>query len=138
MDTSVRKTIDQLVVELPDSVNDLAAARKLKQSFLSLNDQIEAVHLRLWGVPEYKRYLAAIYDEQAVEGSCAADNLKAAEMVRDAAKKSENYDLGSEKLATIVKSLKVVKRRYGISRKERRETLGGEHVPAERNSSNSE
>ena len=116
------------VMPLPASTSDLIAQRKLKQVFRSLNDQVEEFHLRLWQAEAYREYLDAVYDEDAVEGSLAADNLKAAEMIRDAATKSGNNDLGAKKLATIVKSLKIVKRRYNIDRRYRRETVGGERV----------
>jgi hypothetical protein len=73
-----------------------------------------------------------VYDEQAVEGSLAADNVMAATMIREYAKKvDEDHALANEKLATISKALGVVLRRYEISRKERRNMIHGETVPGD-------
>jgi hypothetical protein len=73
--------------------------------------------------------LTAVYDEQAVEGSLAADNIEAARMIREKAKTIEDHSLAHEKLATISKSLGVVLRRYHLSRKERRQIVDGQVVP---------
>jgi hypothetical protein len=48
-------------------------------------------------------------------------------MIRARATK-ENSPVAREKLATLVKSLGIVLRRYGLSRKERRQTVAGEIV----------
>ena len=68
---------------------------------------------------KFNRYLQAVYDEQAVEGSLAADNIGAAIMIREKAIEL-GLPLADEKWATISKSLGVVLRRYGLSRKERK------------------
>ena len=78
---------------------------------------------------DYIDLLTAIYDEQAVEGSLSADNVMAAQMIRERANKIDGSEVKDEKLATISKSLGVVLRRYGASRKERRQTVHGEIVP---------
>jgi hypothetical protein len=53
-------------------------------------------------------------------------------MIRDRAKTlDQNHPLGREKLATISKALGVVLRRYHQSRKERRNMIGGQPVPAD-------
>jgi hypothetical protein len=54
-------------------------------------------------------------------------------MIRDYAKKSGGSEVSKEKLATIVKALGVVLRRYRASRKQRRHMVGGETVPNEDN-----
>lgn len=108
--------------------------RKLKAE-RTLNDQIEDVHRMLVEDEDYIAYLKPIYDEQAVEGSLAADNIMAAEMIRERAKKIDGSEVAKEKLATISKSLGVVLRRYGASRKERRQMVHGEMVPTENNHS---
>ena len=106
--------------------------RKLKAE-RTLNDQVEDIHRMLVEDEDYIAFLKAIYDEQAVEGSLSADNIMAAEMVRERAKKIDGSEVAKEKLATISKSLGVVLRRYGSSRKERRQTVHGEMVPTESN-----
>ena len=94
----------------------------------TLNDEVESVHARLCEDEAYIRLLDAVYDEQAVEGSLSADNTLAAMKIRDLAHKLQS-PVKIEKLATISKSLGVVLRRYGLSRKERRATVDGQVVP---------
>ena len=114
---------------LPATRNALIEQRSVPLR-ITLNDLVEEIHLKLWDTQEYQDYIDAVYDEQAVEGSLAADNIKAAEMIRDYAReqKSDNK-LATQKLATISKALGVVLRRYDISRKERRDMIHGENVP---------
>lgn len=103
--------------------------RMIKQE-RTLNDLIEDVHRVLVDENEkYRGYLYATYDEQAVEGSLSADNIKAAELIREKAVEVGNREVAQQKLATIVKALGVVLRRYNQSRKQRRRTVGGEAVP---------
>lgn len=92
---------------------------------------VEDVHLALYEDDQYQSFLYAVYDEQAVEGSLAADNIMAAELIRDKAKKMDHGELAKEKLATIAKALGVVLRRYGFARKERRNMVRGEVVPGD-------
>ena len=94
----------------------------------TLNDHVDDAHVVLWSDANYRRALEAVYDEDAVEGSLAADNFIAANLIREYARKSKNAYLEEKKLATIVKALNVVLRRYGIGRKERAMTVGDEIV----------
>jgi hypothetical protein len=105
--------------------------RFIKQK-VSLNDMVETIHRKLVGAPLYVSYLDAVVDSQAVEGSLAADNFMAATMIRDrASDKNDGIpELARQKIATINTALGVVLRRYHMSRKERRNTVGGEVVPA--------
>jgi hypothetical protein len=112
---------------LPNSVVELQA-RRLTPFKRLLNDMVEELHTKCYEDEKYRAYLEGVWDEQCVEGSLAADNFKAAEMIRARATK-ENSPVAREKLATLVKSLGIVLRRYGLSRKERRQTVGGEVVP---------
>jgi hypothetical protein len=96
----------------------------------TLNDQVEEIHLGLYETDKaYKAFLYAVYDEQAVEGSLSADNTMAAALIREHAQAKGNVEVSKQKLATISKALGVVLRRYGFSRNERRNMLGGEIVP---------
>lgn len=118
-----------LPAQLPESREAFLAKRKIK-AVRTLNDQIEDVHLELANDKEYKRFLYAVYDEQAVEGSLSADNVKAAEMLRNKATEvNPDGEVAAQKLATIIKALGVVLRRYEEDRKTRRNTVGGEVVP---------
>jgi hypothetical protein len=97
----------------------------------SINDAVEEIHKRLVDGDtsgQYLRYLFAVYDEQAVEGSLAADNIESARMIREKARTIEGHSLQDEKLATIAKSLGVVLRRYHLSRRERRQMVDGRIV----------
>ena len=113
---------------LPATKKDLLAQR-VGQMRRTLNDMVEEAHIALYDDDRYVAFLNAVYDEQAVEGSLSADNIMAATMIRDYAKKNGGGQLVNEKLATISKALGVVMRRYEISRKERRDMIHGETVP---------
>lgn len=120
---------------LPESSNEYLAFRKLKED-RDLNDLVEEIHLKLIDDQRYRRFRYAIYDEQAIEGSLAMDNAEAAQMVRDYAKKNSVTEVAEQKKATIAKILGVVERRYGQSRVERRNRLGGKIVPSGNGESN--
>jgi len=108
-------------VALPPTVADLIEQKKTRKS-RTLNDMIDDVHLHLWENPEYRSFLDAVHREDAVEGDLFCDDIRASEMIREQARKEGNRYVAEKNLATIRKSLLVVLRRYGISRRERRET----------------
>jgi hypothetical protein len=135
------KAIRPKPVPLPATIADWDAARKVKLD-RTLNDHIEVLHRDLLVHPDdkvrsmYEAYLDAVYDEDAVEGSLSADNIEASRMIRDHAREviGENDTVrddyvASKKLATIVKALNVVLRRYGASRNQRAVTIDGHPVP---------
>jgi hypothetical protein len=118
-------------VPLPSSQKELLANRKLKHE-MTLNDHVDAIHVVLWEDEEYRNLLEAVYDEDATEGSLSYDNFKAADRIREYARENTRDPyLKDRVLASIVKSLNVVLRRYGYSRKERARTVAGEIVPNE-------
>lgn len=115
---------------LPADIDDWTRHIKAERT---LNDLVEDIHRQLVNESErYRALLRATYDAHAVEGSLSMDNALAAMMIRDKAK-----DIGSEvageKLAIINMALGVVLRRYKASRKQRRNTVGGEQVPTDDN-----
>jgi hypothetical protein len=119
----MNKALKPLPARLPEKIEDWQRKVKLERT---LNDMVEQIHRRLVNESdEYRAYLYACWDVQAVEGSLSADNIKAAEMIRNNA---NNDEVAKQKLATLVNVLGVVLRRYGASRKERRNTIGGEVV----------
>lgn len=119
----------QLIEPLPRTVEEFRQ-RRVVQTTLTLNDQVEEIHLLLYPDPVYKKFLEAVWDEDAVEGSLSIDNAKAAEMIREkAAALNSNSELSKKKLATIVKCLGVIMRRHELSRKHRRHMVGGKQVP---------
>lgn len=115
-----------LATPLPNTVVEMQALRKTPMVRL-LNDMVDELHNKLFEDPKYKEFLSGVWDEQCVEGSTAADNLELAEMIRQRAKK-DGSPVQREKKATIAKSLNRVLLRYGLSRKERRQTVGGHQV----------
>ncbi len=121
-------TEQMLVKPLPKTVVDLIGMRKGRFE-RTLNDFVEEFHLRLWESDAYKRLLAAVTDGETVEGSLSCDDHEAARMLREFARK-ENSPIKDKPIASFKLALKVVMRRYQISRKERSLTLGGKLVQA--------
>ena len=116
-------------IALPSTVSALMDQKKTSNQ-RTLNDHVEAIHLSLYEDEKYRGFIDTVYNEQAVEGSLMADDFQAATMIREKAKEVGDASVFHQNLATLVKSLSVVLRRYGISRKERREALvGGGFVP---------
>jgi hypothetical protein len=113
---------------LPVSAKDWDVARKT-ETRLTLNDHVERVHNVLRVQESYTRFLYAVWDEQAVEGSLSCDNTEAARLIREKAKEMQIREVADQKLATIVKSLGVVLRRYNQARKQRRNMVDGRIVP---------
>jgi hypothetical protein len=125
--TTLNNVTKNIPLPLPATAEDHLQHR-IMQTQRTLNDMVEETHLQLIEDDKYRDYLNAVWDEQAVEGSLSADNIMAATMIRTKAVKMGNAILAREKLATISKSLGVVLRRYEFSRKQRRNTVGGEVV----------
>lgn len=119
-------------VPVPRSIEDWI--RKTK-SDRNLNDLVEELHMELVNeahsrCEEYRGFLDATHDSQAVEGSLAADNNEAARIVREEARSSKPTGLvARSNLASIIKALNVVLTRYNMTRKERRTMIGGQSLP---------
>ena len=112
---------------LPEKIDDWVRQIKAERT---LNDQVEDIHRVLVNESkEYREYLRATYDIHAVTGSLSFDNCKASEAIQAKAKEMGVTEVAIEKLAVINQALGVVLRRYKASRKQRRQTLGGEEVP---------
>ena len=119
-------------VPLPATVSELLANRKVAP-IRTLNDAIDDIVVAVWTEPNYQKLIEATYDEAAVEGSLAADNILAAQFIREYAVAHNIPKVVDQKLATISKAHGVVLRRYGATRKERRVTVHGVAVPSEMN-----
>lgn len=86
----------------------------------TLNDRVDAIHVTLLSEnADYADLLRAVIRAEAVEGSLSCDDQLAAKMIRDKAMEIGEREVAGEKLRAIVKALRVVLRRYGMSRKER-------------------
>lgn len=94
----------------------------------NLNDLVMEIHKKLIENPKYVAFLDAVYDEDCVEGSQATDNTMAAQMIREYAAHAGIQFVASKKLHPIVIALGTVLRRYGFSRKQRRQTVAGQVV----------
>jgi hypothetical protein len=104
---------------LPATRADLLAGYKLKRK-RSINDLVEEVIVRLWDADEdFMKYVEAIYDEEAVEGSLEDDDTMAAQIIRNVAKKENLTEIASKNLHTIKLAMRVGLRRFGVARPER-------------------
>jgi len=111
---------------LPENIADWTRFIKAERT---LNDLVEDIHRMLVNESDdYRALLRATYDAHAVEGSLSMDNALVAMMIRDKAKAIDSSEVAGEKLAIINMALGVVLRRYHASRKQRRNTVGGEEV----------
>jgi hypothetical protein len=117
---------------VPSTVADLLKQKDMKGG-LTLNDYVETCYVALWPNPDFRKLQEAVYDEDAVHGSCAIDSYKAAEMIALYSIDHEVPVVSLKKLATIVKSMNVVARRYHMGRAERRMTVGGQIMPGNNN-----
>lgn len=127
INTQTTEQLRKAPPKLPATVADLLAGRTSELT-KTLNDHVDEVHTILWEQEDYRRLFEAVYDEQATEGSLSADNFLAAIRIRSWASKNGKSYIQNQKLATIVKSLNVVLRRYHISRTERRNMIDGKIV----------
>lgn len=131
-ETESKTEIQQLrprPTQLPAKMEDW---QRTLQGHRTINDHVEDVlEVLVNKSPEFRALLEAVWDTDAVEGSLSADNIIAAQMIRDAARKEdpEHHPLAKRKLATLVRSLGVVLRRYDADRKTRRQTVDGKIVP---------
>lgn len=103
---------------LPAKRTEFIELRQSAKGF-TLSDIVEGIHLSLYDKPEYRALLDAVSKEQSVEGTPQIDNVMAAQMIREAG--ISNPVIAGATLHAINKALNVVMRRYGSSRKERRE-----------------
>jgi hypothetical protein len=119
--------------EAPPLPNKIEEWQRILKAERTLNDLVEDIHRLMVNDNEqgahYRALLRAVYDEQAVEGSCSFDNYAASLLIRERAKAIGSEELAGEKPATISKALNIVMRRYKSSRKQRRDMLEGKIVP---------
>ena len=108
-------------IALPVTVASLIEQRKSKTK-RTLNDLVDDIHLQLYEDADYRRYIDAVMNSQAAEGSLICDDIAASYMIRDKARELGSKYVASQNTATLRTALQVVLRRYGISRKERRES----------------
>lgn len=102
---------------------------EVPQNFLkkpvNINDEIQSLVQGLWADQNFQLYLAAVDDTEAVTGSLALDNGKAAEIILEQADKLQNLYVKDLRLATVVRHMNVVLKRHKLDRKTRKNTVGG-------------
>lgn len=120
------------VPDLPASLSELTPkVRRLP----NINDQVHSVFDRLFEEKtergaEFHRCLNATNDAGAVHGSMIADDFGASIKILEAAEQWGSYDLiDAANWAEVRLALRVVMRRWGIAREQRRNLLGDEIVP---------
>ena len=114
---------------LPVDADALIAGRVISFD-RNINDLVDdAVKALFVGDEAFKALLYATHDSNSVEGSLSADNWGAAKMIRDYAIERRIDGVMNENLATIGKAMNVALRRWGLSRKQRRNMVHGEQVP---------
>lgn len=116
------------IAPIARTAEELLAKRKIKGK-RTLNDEVETIHLALAENEKYQAYREAYYDSAAVEGSLSIDDMKAAEMIRTQANVMDIVVVAKQNLATLVKTMRVVWRRFGESREEYRYKFHGKYVP---------
>jgi len=104
---------------LPATRQDLVNSRLLKHTRTIL-DHVEDMVIVLWDTPEFKSLCDAIFPSQTKEGSFILDDGQAAVMIRNLAKERDVPELMDQKLDAIVHALRIVLKRYGQGRKQRR------------------
>lgn len=104
---------------LPQTRDGLLAQYKLKRK-RSINDLVEEVIVKLWDNDEnFMKYIDAIYDSQAVEGSMDDDDVMAALIIRDTAKRDKHVEVSDQNVHTIKLAMRVALRRFDVARGQR-------------------
>jgi hypothetical protein len=91
----------------------------------NLNDNVEKILLALIEVPEFHHLIMATKDADAYEGSLFIDDVLAAQMIRQyAVEQCYSPTVAGARLDKVVRSLRVVLRRFNMSRAQRRGKVG--------------
>lgn len=112
---------------VPNTVVDLINQRTTLRT-RTLNDDVEDAFLKLWEDQAFKRYFVPIWRSQTIEGSFIADEICAVQMLRTFAKENNMPLARAANIDSLQHSLRVVARRYGLSRRVRQTSVGGEIV----------
>lgn len=109
-------------IKLPVTQEDLAARYNMKRES-NLNDMVETYVRKMIVDDNFRKYLNELTREDALEGDLFLDDSVAAGMIRDAAIEDSNSMVSEQKLKPLIRSLKVVMRRFNISREQRRDNM---------------
>jgi hypothetical protein len=109
--------------EVPATVQELMAQRYRPRA-PTLNQEVEAIFIKLWEDESFRALMSAVTNEESVEGLCRDDDVMASLLVRDFAKAHDIETVQGRKLSVIAASLRLVADRYGLSRRKRRISFG--------------
>lgn len=110
------------IFPLPTSSAALLAQQKSMRG-RSLLDDVNDCHVKLFDEENYRKWFQAIDRAGTIEGSFQADEQEAARMIRDYAA-DNGFPLAKDaRLVSIMSALTWVCKRYGISRRERANSL---------------
>jgi hypothetical protein len=105
---------------LPTTSAGLLAQRQRVRK-RTLNQDVEAVHLRLWDEePDYQLLFRSIYKEEAIEGSFLSEDFLASQKIQLYARQHGFEIAGAANLTAIRKSLNHVRLLLQQGRKQRR------------------
>ena len=107
-----------LIKPIPRTSQGLLAQRMNQKTF-NLHDQVEQIVTDLIPKDEFFNLIDAVYPEQSIEGSLLADDHEAARMVREYGKANGFPVVAHQKIQTLMRSIKVVLRRYKLGRGQR-------------------
>jgi len=87
--------------------------RRKNKSPKNLHDRMQEYYEDFYEDDEFYALVNGITgNDDTVEGSVSADLYTAVRMIREKSRENKDHIIGNKKLATLVKSLKVVMRRY--------------------------
>jgi len=116
---SMSEALLKVAPPLPETRTDLLAQYKLRRR-RSINDLVEEVIVKLWDNDEkFMKYVEAIYDSQAIEGSMDDDDVMAALIIRDTAKRDKHVEVADQNVHTIKLAMRVALRRFDLGRGQR-------------------
>jgi hypothetical protein len=115
---------------LPTNMDEALAHRRV-ETRLTINDQVDQIYRQICFQKEYQRLIFGIYDEQATDGRLEWDDYKAAVFIKNYAKDNGMPEVANESLTVIDRAHQTVLRRWGQSRKMRRNRVGDTNVAEE-------
>jgi hypothetical protein len=86
------------------------------QTFLAGVDQLLS---KLWGVKDFRQFLDALTNKNAVTGNWAVDRGFAAKRIQEEAQKAGLTDIATAKLAKVMRAIETCLRRDHLGRKQR-------------------
>lgn len=108
------------VKAFPKNVTNLEEQRIVKRT-VTLLDEVEQTMLVLFEDPKYRTYREALDTDTTVEGSIFADDVVAAQMIRNKAEEMGLRQVMEANLTTISQKLRRAEARFNASRNQRKQ-----------------